>query len=219
MDDRWENRAVIQNLLEPLGFDILEADNGQEALEQLQTNQSDLVIADLIMPVMDGLEFLQRVRNSDELNHTPVIVSSASVSQTARHMALDYGGDDFLAKPVDASALFTSLAKQLQLTWIYETQEEIAADIKEQFDEVVLPPYQTLEMLLKFAQEADMKTLRERLVGLVASDQAHTSFAEPILQLSQQFKAEEIEVLLQRYLGEKFLHIPENTLPHAKGAE
>ena len=62
IDDRWENRAVLQNLLEPLGFNVLEAENGQTGLEKLLTNCPDLVIMDLIMPVMDGFEFLQKVR-------------------------------------------------------------------------------------------------------------------------------------------------------------
>ena len=59
VDERWENRAVLMNLLEPLGFTILEAEHGQEGLDMLHIHTPDLVITDLAMPVMDGFEFLQ----------------------------------------------------------------------------------------------------------------------------------------------------------------
>ncbi|NEQ54627.1 MAG: response regulator, partial [Leptolyngbya sp. SIO3F4] len=202
VDDRWENRAVIQNLLEPLGFNIIEAEHGQEGLVQLQTHQPDLVITDLLMPVMDGFEFLQRIRNSDDLKHIRVIVSSASVSQVDQRMALEKGGDAFLAKPVNASDLFASVANQLQLVWKYANEENDLDNSDKLSIKVVLPSRQTLEALLKSAQEADMKTLREQLTNLTESDQAYVAFVEPIFQLSRQFEAEAIEALLQKYLVE-----------------
>ena len=203
IDDRWENRAVIQNLLESLGFTIIEAENGYDGLEQLQVSQPDLVITDLAMPVMDGFEFLQHIRSSDEFNSIPVIVSSASVSQEDQRMALDHGGDEFLDKPVNANELFTSVANQLQLTWIYEA----ATNSEELLTEVLIPSSLVLEQLLNSAQEADMKTLRVQLAKLAASDQAYIPFAKPILKLSQQFDAEEIEALLRKYLDKGSLNV------------
>lgn len=202
IDDRWENRAVIQNLLEPLGFAIIEAENGYDGLEQLQVSQPDLVITDLAMPVMDGFEFLQHIRSSDEFNSIPVIVSSASVSQEDQRMALDHGGDDFLAKPVNANELFTSVANQLQLTWFYEA----ATNSEELLTAVLIPSSSVLKQLLNSAQEADIKALRAQLLELTESDQAYSSFVEPIFQLSRQFEVEEIEALLQKYLNEELFH-------------
>lgn len=208
IDDRWDNRAVIQNLLTPLGFIVIEAANGQEGLAHLRDNKPDLIITDLVMPVMDGFELLQYIRNSDDLKHTFIIVSSASVSQEDQCMALSSGGDDFLAKPVNADALFILLAKHLQLTWIYKTDgKDTVASPKKLTSKLVLPSRQTLKTLLKSSQEADMKVLREQLVELISSDQAYIPFAEPILQLSRQFEAEEIEELLQKYLAEGLFHV------------
>ncbi len=206
VDDRWENRAVIRNLLIPLGFEVIEAENGQEGLEQLRANQPELVITDLAMPVMDGFEFLQHIRNSDDLKHIRVVVSSASVAQKDQRMALDSGGDDFLAKPVNADALFTSLANNLQLTWIYKAADETRTNSKELSTEVVVPSRQVLEALLKSAQEANIKALRVQLAELTESDQIYIPFAEPILQLSRRFEAEEIEALLQKYLTGELHH-------------
>ena len=204
VDDRWENRAVVLNLLEPLGFTIIQAENGQEGLEKLHSVQPDLVITDIVMPVMDGFEFLQQIRNSPELKHHKVIVSSASVAQQDRQMALDHGGDDFLIKPVDAGSLFGMVSSHLNLQWIYEPQED---DTSEQLQplttEIILPPNKTLETLLELARDANLKALREEIEQLVHTDNSYTAFAEPILQLAKQFQAEEIEELLEEYLTEK----------------
>lgn len=118
-------------------------------------------------------------------------------------MALDQGGDDFLAKPINASELYVSLTNQLQITWIYEDK----TNTEEFPTEVLVPPYSVLKQLLNSAQEADMKTLRVQLAELTAYDQAYIPFAEPILKLSQQFEAEEIEIFLRKYLAEELHHV------------
>jgi len=127
VDDRWENRAVLKHLLEPLGFDIIEAENGQIGLEQIEQQRPDLVITDLAMPVIDGFELLQRVREQESQQklapgktpHQKIVVSSASVAHSDQQRSLDTGGDIFLPKPVDASELFAVIAEQLNLTWCY----------------------------------------------------------------------------------------------------
>lgn len=120
VDDRWENRGVLFNLLEPLGFQLTEAENGLEGLEKIRQSQPDLVITDLAMPVMNGFELLKQVRSANDLQHQKIIVSSASVSQADQQMSLDVGGNDFLAKPVEVSELFNLLATHLELEWEYE---------------------------------------------------------------------------------------------------
>jgi signal transduction histidine kinase len=62
VDDRWENRSVLVNLLEPIGFEIVEANNGQEGIQQANATHPDLIITDLAMPVMDGFEMIPRLR-------------------------------------------------------------------------------------------------------------------------------------------------------------
>ena len=59
LDDSWENRSVLVNLLEPLGFEVIEAENGQRGLAIAESIQPHLVITDLAMPVMDGLAFIK----------------------------------------------------------------------------------------------------------------------------------------------------------------
>ncbi|MEO1299758.1 MAG: ATP-binding protein, partial [Cyanobacteria bacterium J06636_16] len=197
VDDRWENRAVLVNLLTPLDFTIIEAENGQIGLQKLRSTQPDLIITDLIMPVMNGFEFLKQIRNSPDHRHLKIIVSSASVSEADQRLALETGGDDFLAKPIDAHALFQLLAKHLSLEWIYEAK----ANTPEQSTSVVvLPSSEILQNWFVLAQQAHLKDLRNQMEQLLKEDANYAPFVEPILQLSKQFRAEEIEELLGTYL-------------------
>ncbi len=209
IDDRWENRAVIRNLLEPLEFDIVEAENGEIGLAQLRSLRPDLTITDLAMPVMNGFDFLQQVRSADALKSALIIVSSASVAQTDQEMALDAGGNDFLTKPVDASALFRTLATHLNLTWIYKTPVDSPEQPEALPNEWVLPPQLILKELLETAQRTDIKALRIQVEQLVKSNSAYSLFAQPILQLAGQFMVEEIEALLEQHLEN---HLEESRL-------
>ncbi len=208
VDDCWENRAVLSNLLEPLGFQILEAENGREGLEKLYSQRPDLVITDLVMPVMNGFEFLECIRTSEDLKQMKVLVSSASVSQIDRQRSLDKGGDDFLAKPVDAKSLFQLISVHLNLDWICESQDddEDSVLLEPLQTGAIVPPSQTLQVFLDLAQRDNIKALREQIEKLLDTDKAYTAFAEPILQLSKQFQTEEIEELLQQYLSEEGSH-------------
>ncbi|MBO9999855.1 MAG: response regulator [Cyanobacteria bacterium SID2] len=211
IDDRWENRAVLTNLLEPLGFEMSEAEDGRQGLEKIEQLQPDLTITDLAMPVMDGFEMLQRIRQSDELQARKIIVSSASVAQMDRQMALDAGGDAFLPKPVDANELFDLVAEQLDLDWCYERSKNGTSDGEippvsshdtegEDSDEIVLPPIEMLQSFLALTQQGKLRKLRQQLESLTQSDDLYLGFATPIIALTRRFEAEEIEKLLNQYL-------------------
>jgi CheY-like chemotaxis protein len=121
VDDRWENRAVISELLESIGFQIIEAHNGQEGLDRAKDLQPDVILADLAMPIMDGLEMTRRLRQIPELRNTVIIASSAFVFDYDRQESLDAGCDGFLPKPVQMKELLDLLQAHLGLEWIYET--------------------------------------------------------------------------------------------------
>ncbi|MDJ1183496.1 ATP-binding protein [Roseofilum casamattae] len=201
IDDRWENRGVLRNLLESIDFHVIEAVNGREGLEQMRDGQPDLTITDLVMPVMDGFEFLREVRRDEALQDAKIIVSSASVAQANRQMARESGGNDFLPKPVDVKNLLQLLEMHLNLQWICDRQEEPEA--VEVPAETIIPPRSTLETLLELAGRNQIKALRETLEELCRSDERYGNFAEPLQQLAKQFQTEDIEALLQQYLREE----------------
>ncbi|MEG3844885.1 ATP-binding protein, partial [Microcoleus sp. herbarium14] len=119
VDDRWENRAVLVNLLEPIGFEMIESADGKEGFDRALATAPDLILTDLAMPVMDGFEFLREIRADPQLRDAIVLVSSASVFEIDRQKSLDAGGNDFLPKPVQADLLLGLLKKYLQLEWVY----------------------------------------------------------------------------------------------------
>jgi len=82
--------------------------------------QPDLIITDLLMPVMDGYEFLKQLRDLEGLKDIPVIVSSAFMSEIEEQKKLYNRGNDFLAKPIQSGDLFKLLEKYLSIEWKYE---------------------------------------------------------------------------------------------------
>ncbi len=197
VDDRWENRAVLRHLLEPLDFNILEAENGEAGLAQLHSSRTDLVILDLAMPVMDGFEFLRQIRQVDEFRQTRVIVSSASVSPSDQQLALNSGGNDFLAKPVDASLLFQRLSEQLNLTWIYEDAscpgELTPAPIR------MLPSTGDLEQLLDWAKSGLILDIQDWIAQEQSGDYAEV--AAHLDRWAREFQLKEIRLCLERWLA------------------
>ena len=204
VDDRWENRSVLMNLLEPLGFVFTEAENGREALERAREKLPDLMITDLAMPVMDGLEMLKLLRSSEDLQHLRVIVSSASVAEIDQQKSLEMGGDDFLAKPVDAIELLTLLAKHLNLTWQYDTTrlspgiEENQGDVSP--TELIPPPVEDLQSLLELARDGLLRELAKTAEEIGEENLSYQPFIQRVVQLARQFRTEKIEELIEQYL-------------------
>ncbi|MEB3359330.1 MAG: ATP-binding protein [Synechococcales bacterium] len=203
VDDRWENRSVLLNLLEPLGFLITEAEDGQAGLVKIRQNRPDIVITDLSMPVMDGFVMLQKIRNDESLRSLKVIVSSASVTQLDQQMSFEAGGDDFLTKPVQASELFQALGQHLQLTWQYETtrSDPPSTPKVDRIEKNVLPSVDVLQQLLSLAQRGRLKQLTALVEQLKHQDQRYQPCAQEILNLAKQFQMGQIEQLIQRYLA------------------
>ena len=100
VDDRWENRIVLTNLLLPLGFQVFEAENGDEGLQKALEYQPDLVLMDIVMPVMDGFEAIHRIRETPSLKAVKVFAVSASSSHIIPDIITEGGFDDFLEKPI-----------------------------------------------------------------------------------------------------------------------
>ncbi|OQW91214.1 MAG: hypothetical protein BWK79_17475 [Beggiatoa sp. IS2] len=121
IDDKWENRSVLVSLLAELGFTLEEAVHGQEALDKLPHFQPHLILADLVMPVMDGFEFIRQLRRLPQFKKIPVIAVSASAFDFQKQRSFEAGFDEFMTKPIHVEELLKSLQQFLQLEWIYES--------------------------------------------------------------------------------------------------
>src|SRR5689334_13351018 len=88
----------MKELLQLYGYHVLTADNGQQGLMKASAHLPDLIIADVMMPVMDGLEMVRQLRSSKAFRHTPIIIVSAYITKAAE--ALQGGANDILPKPL-----------------------------------------------------------------------------------------------------------------------
>ncbi len=117
VDDVATNRALLRDLLGALGFSMLEADNGQAALRQAEASVPDLVLLDMVMPDMDGIETTRRLRADARTAQTPVLMISASSTPEEEERSLEVGANAFLSKPVNEHDLLREIGAQLKLEW------------------------------------------------------------------------------------------------------
>ena len=113
-DDKWENRHQLAKMLEPLGFEIFEAKNGKDAIKKTRSIKPDLILMDLVMPVMDGFEATRQIRRLTHLPHIVIIATSSSVFELNRLQSANAGCDDFIPKPVQAEMLLEKIEKYLK---------------------------------------------------------------------------------------------------------
>jgi CheY-like chemotaxis protein len=104
-DDRATGRELVRTVLERGGFEVIEAANGKEALEQAGQAFPDLIILDIHMPGMDGFEVVQALRQDERFAKTPVIALTASAMMGDREKALKLGFTGYMTKPIQLSAL------------------------------------------------------------------------------------------------------------------
>ena len=123
-DDVPTNRQVLLEMLRPLGFDTLEAADGQEAVQLAQRCPPDLVLMDLAMPVLDGLSATRLLRTTPGTQDIAVIALTANASDQHRQDAQQSGANAFLAKPFDRLELLDLIGQTLGLSWLREAEDE-----------------------------------------------------------------------------------------------
>lgn len=204
IDDRWENRSVIVKLLQPLGFEVIEAVDGQDGLAQAAKSQPDLIITDLAMPVMDGFEMLRQLRNSAELRHMLVIVSSASVLAIDQHKSIAAGGNDFLPKPIQVDELLHMLQKYLQLKWVHQLEnksEALSSSTPLQDQSLTPPPSDILEHLFDLAQQGRIFEIAQEADKITATNQKYQTFSQELKQLAQKFQINELKAFIKNFIA------------------
>jgi diguanylate cyclase (GGDEF)-like protein len=114
-DDEPINRSLIQRRLERAGYRVLTAQNGREAVERARIERPDLVILDVMMPVMDGLEACQLIKADEVIRDTPVIFLSARDETDVKVSGLSLGANDYISKPFKAEELLARVDVALRL--------------------------------------------------------------------------------------------------------
>ncbi|MCB0191295.1 MAG: PAS domain S-box protein [Anaerolineae bacterium] len=211
VDDSSTNRQLVKKLLQPLGFEVQEAGNGQEAVEIWQSWEPHLVWMDMRMPIMDGYEATRKIKATAKGQDTVVIALTASTFEEERAVVASAGCDDFLRKPFRETELFTMMQKHIGVQYIFEESEAIdgqtAGAEKESappLDEsalsqtqiktaIVALPENLVEKLKEAATRSDMVLVDDVIASI---EQYSPPLAHVLANLAQDFEYDEILALL-----------------------
>ncbi|MEZ0371414.1 MAG: ATP-binding protein, partial [Candidatus Sericytochromatia bacterium] len=196
VDDKALNREICVNILAFLGFELAEASNGLEAVAQARQWQPDLILMDLVMPKMGGMEAAREIRALPTLAQTPIIALSASAFSDERTRCLELGCNSFVAKPFRLETLLKEIRQLLDLKWLYA--EELAPPALDRDWRV--PPIETLNELHQLALTGQLVALRQSLESLAEREPDYQPFSAQLSSLAQGVRLKEIRTVLQSYL-------------------
>ena len=107
VDDSRTILAMLHHTLSNAGFEVLQAEDGQQGLDVLKSPDVDVVITDINMPVMDGIEFIRNVRASGQYQSLPILILTTETSQDKRDQGKAAGGTGWIVKPFDPEKLIS----------------------------------------------------------------------------------------------------------------
>ena len=204
-DDAADNRRLLVTLLQPFGFEVREAANGQEAVEQWRAWQPHLVFMDLRMPVLDGMEATRRMKATPQEPPTTVVALSANMMEDDRAAAMAAGCDEFLRKPFRDAEIVAALEAQLGARFVYDETAAAApetalddADLTAALAEI--PPVLRADLM----QATERFDLSRMLQIIEQMRPAQPALADRLAALAQEF---EYEALLSLLRGDNHVEI------------
>ncbi|MEG3987276.1 AAA family ATPase [Microcoleus sp. S28C3] len=206
VDDRWENRSVLVNLLAPIGFELMEATDGEDCVNKALLFQPDCIIIDLVMPVMDGFEAVRRIRKITQLKDVIAIGTSASILTADPQGSFQAGCNGFLLKPIRAEELLQCLGNHLGLEWIYEDQTTFSSEdnftappSQIQDQELIAPPSEEVAVLFDLAMKGELFSIDQRARKLIAMDMRYAPFANQLIELAKSFEEDKLVEFVQQF--------------------
>jgi signal transduction histidine kinase/CheY-like chemotaxis protein len=201
VDDVAQNRAMLVDLLQETGFVVAAASNGLECLVLLDTFKPDLIVMDVMMPVIDGNETTRRIRRTPGWRDVPIVAVTASVSPEDERKSREAGANAFLGKPVNVDLLLGTIGRLLALDWISEPRPaEVQAAGAEAG--LVVPPPEEIEVLWQLVRIGNMRDVRKRASHLQALDPAYGPFAARLDALAQGYHSKNLAAFVARYRTE-----------------
>jgi|SRR6516165_10469032 adenylate cyclase len=195
VDDNATNRDIITTRLETHGYETLQAADGEEALAAVKQHRPDLVLLDVMMPKVDGIEACRRLKGDATLPFLPIILVTAKVDSKDIVAGLDAGADEYLTKPVDQAALVARVRSVLRVKALHDQVQAQAADlatwnrtleqrVTEQVAEIerigrlkrFLPPQ--IAQLVSSGDEGVLESHRREVTVVFCDLRGFTAFAE-----------------------------------------
>jgi class 3 adenylate cyclase/CheY-like chemotaxis protein len=237
VDDVPDNVEILQLRLESQDYEVITAGDGEAALEIVRDQLPDLVLLDIQMPKLDGIETVKQLKADTALPFIPVIMVTARSDAKDVVAGLEAGGDDYLTKPVDQAGLLARVRAMLRIKALHDTVQEQANRLEDQAGELALwnkelesrveaqlgeiertgylkrfLPQQLAELIVSQGDERILETHRRDIVVVFCDLRGFTSFAET-------GEPEEVRDLLREYhaaLG-PIVTRSEGTLDHFAG--
>jgi adenylate cyclase len=211
VDDTPQNLDLLRRRLSSQGYEVTTAEDGEAALERTAELLPDLILLDIMMPRLDGIETVRRLKANPAHQHIPVILVTAKSDPMDVIEGLDAGGDDYLTKPIDHAALLARVRSMLRMKALHDKVHEQARELEdwsrllerrvaEQIEQIArmdrlrrfLPP-QVAEILVGDRQGGDpLQSHRQDVTVVVADLRGFTSFAETA-------EPEEVLTVLREY--------------------
>ena len=198
-DDHAPNRTVLVDLLQPLGFDLLAAHDGQQAVEIALRQRPDVVLMDLRMPRVDGMAAAQAILSHYRENPPCIIAVSASTLEGPQNAALAAGCTAFLSKPFFEEDLFTLMERHMGIIW----RTNIRSTTGESRDPFPIlrnaPAAAEANAIFELATKGDVMGVRAYAQDLAQRQPEHSDFAQHIIELATHFRMKAIRTYVTRY--------------------
>ena len=205
VDDQLENRLVLLNMLAPIGFDIVTAEDGEQAVYMAAQLHPDLILTDLVMPVKTGFEAVNEIRQIPEIKDIPIIAVSASFLDMDQNKSKIIGCQAFVSKPIDQNKLFALLEQYLPIQWVYEPMDDMGLSkngtISGQTAGIIPPPPEEIEVLYELAMLGSMRKIRERAMFIEHLHDDYRPFANKLKDLADGFQEQKILTLVESYMN------------------
>jgi signal transduction histidine kinase/response regulator RpfG family c-di-GMP phosphodiesterase len=194
VDDNTDLRNYVAGVLQRAGYQVWAACNGAEGFKMAQEHSPNLIVTDLMMPVMSGLEMIQTIRKEEELRGIPIVLLTAKADEETRITGVEQGADAYLAKPFNDRELLAEVRNLLAL----KESERRVADLNTYLMESVLKRFLPPQLVKKAAQRELALDLRPepRMVTILFSD------IIGFTQLSNTLRSRRVAELLNEYLTE-----------------
>jgi class 3 adenylate cyclase len=205
VDDVPDNVEILRMRLDALGYEVIVAEDGEQALARIAADLPDLVLLDIMMPKIDGLEVVRRMKADTSLPFIPVILVTAKASPKDVVAGLDAGGDDYLTKPIDHGALVARVRAMLRIKalqdQVREMNQGLEAKVQAQVGELervgrlkrFLAP-QLAQAIISAGDEKVLDNHRREVAAFFCDLRGFTSFSETA-------EPEDIMTLLAEYHG------------------
>lgn len=199
VDDRYENRRLLTKLLTPIGFQVREAENGQEAIALWQSWEPHLIWMDMRMPVLNGYEATKHIKSYLQGQATAIVALTASILEEEKAIALAAGCDDFVRKPFREEVIWEKMAQYLGVRYIYEQKAQLASEqtvpgLLLQPSCLEVMPAEWIEKLHYAATQLDAAQMLELIAQI---PEQHTPLAQALRQKVNDFDFDQILNLTQ----------------------